>query len=119
MSDPTISRWKRLFGLDGTGAKRAVEANPRTTSRYHAISIAVGRATCREVEALIGARFLAGEAPRLPLRGCSINECRCRYVHHADRRSEGDRRLRDLWRMGTVHAGEDRRNSSGRRKRDA
>lgn len=119
MSDPKISRWKRFFGLGGSDSKPPVSSIPRAKHKHHAVSIAVGRATCRNVESLIGARFLAGEAPSLPLKGCNINECRCHYVHHADRRTDGDRRVRDLWGMGTVHAGDDRRQHTGRRKRDS
>lgn len=92
----------------------------RTTPRnpFHAVSIAVGRETCRQVEALIGTRFLARDAPKLPLKNCDNPACRCRYVHHDDRRVEDDRRLRDLWRLGKVNAGDDRRRAKGRRAAD-
>ena len=90
----------------------------RIESSYHAVSLSIGRECCRKVEALIGTRFLATEAPKLPLAGCTARTCSCRYVHHADRRSEADRRLRDLWKLGVVNAGEERRKAHGRRVRE-
>ena len=41
---------------------------------------------------MTGRRFLSAAAPRLPLAGCDVLECACRFVHHQDRRSGSDRR---------------------------
>jgi hypothetical protein len=38
------------------------------------------------------ARFLSGEAPPLPLPGCTAPRCLCRYAHYEDRRAR-DRRV--------------------------
>ncbi len=117
MNDADQPSWlRRLFG--GTRTAPAPQPETRSRGRFHAVSIAVGRTTCRNVEALIGTRFLSGEAPKLPLQGCDSGDCRCRYIHHTDRRTEDDRRLRDIWRMGKVNAGDDRRRKSGRRRTD-
>ncbi len=117
MSNAEKPSWLRRL-LGGERAAPPPDPKPRARGRFHAVSIAVGRTTCRNVEALIGTRFLGSEAPKLPLRGCDSSDCRCRYIHHTDRRAEDDRRLRDIWRMGKVNAGEDRRRKSGRRRTD-
>lgn len=37
-------------------------------------------------------RFLSTAAPKLPLAECNVLECKCRFVHHKDRRASKDRR---------------------------
>ena len=37
-------------------------------------------------------RYLSGAAPKLPLPNCTNLECKCRFVHHKDRREGEDRR---------------------------
>jgi hypothetical protein len=121
MSNTGKPSWlRRLLGREPASqpASQPAEPRPQPRSRFHAVSIAVGRTTCRQVEALIGTRFLGSDAPKLPLSGCDSGDCRCRYIHHTDRRKEDDRRLRDIWKMGKVNAGEDRRRKSGRRGSD-
>jgi hypothetical protein len=68
---------------------------------------------------LLGTRFLSKEAPRLPLKGCSIgSDCRCSYQHHEDRRVLS-RRVPDLWNPGhTRYVREERRRERGRRSVD-
>lgn len=62
--------------------------NPRS---FHAVTIVPARPACKLVRRHIQTRYLTTEAPRLPLSGCHIEQCRCRYMHHEDRRVE-DRR---------------------------
>jgi hypothetical protein len=52
----------------------------------------------------------------LPLKDCTQSTCHCRYVHHSDRRSSGDRRMR----IHNPHAHKmaDRRTGNGRRLND-
>lgn len=59
---------------------------------YHAVSIKFPENACFPAKALHGRRFLASAAPSLPLRDCDASECRCRFVHHQDRRGGKDRR---------------------------
>lgn len=61
-------------------------------SRYHAVSIRFDANACAAAKALAGSRFLAAEAPTLPLANCDAHSCQCRFVHHHDRRSGKDRR---------------------------
>jgi hypothetical protein len=68
-------------------------AQPRPVSnRFHAVTIRFGQDACPAVQALAKNRFLAKEAPRLPLDECTVADCQCEYKHHDDRRDEEDRR---------------------------
>jgi len=40
-----------------------------------------------------GHRYLAGQAPQLPLPGCDARNCGCRYERHGDRRAKDERRI--------------------------
>lgn len=59
---------------------------------YHAVSIKVGKRTCEAAKNMVGRRFLATAAPKLPLPGCTMMDCGCRFMHHQDRRAHRDRR---------------------------
>jgi hypothetical protein len=61
---------------------------PAPAGKWHAVSITPGEAACAAVASLRGVRFLAADAPRLPMSACSLpTRCRCVYRHHADRRA--------------------------------
>lgn len=80
-SSPDNRKWDRRTGF---GASHP----------FHAVSIEPAKACCAEAQAIGSQRFLSDEAPSLPLPKCGVQECGCRYVHHADRRSGArDRRL--------------------------
>jgi len=99
-------------------SRRPVQAH-RVTNPYHAVSIKAG-ASCRQTALRYGLhRYLAQEAPSIPLPTCDTKNCRCRYLHHEDRRDEDDRRQRDNWDPNSRLAqGGDRRGSHGRRVTD-
>lgn len=65
-----------------------------TTTRFHAVSIQTTTNGCEAAKSVEGKRFLSGSAPHLPLPECDAFVCKCRFVHHADRRSGVDRRGR-------------------------
>jgi len=65
----------------------------RRDSPYHAVSVAAGHPSCEAAKQLGTLRFLAGQAPSLPLAGCEVRPCECRYSHYADRRTGLDRRV--------------------------
>ncbi len=62
------------------------------SSPYHAVSLQYSSNACDAAKAMTGRRFLSTAAPRLPLPECDALECRCRFAHHADRRTGLDRR---------------------------
>ncbi|MDX1405445.1 MAG: hypothetical protein R3192_12945 [Woeseiaceae bacterium] len=65
-----------------------------TTSKFHAVSVQYAAGACDAARSIEGKRFLSSAAPRLPLPDCDARECKCRFMHHADRRSGVDRRGR-------------------------
>jgi len=91
----------------------------RVTNPYHAVSIDAGAGCLQTAKMYGGRRYLSHEAPAIPLPTCDSMNCRCRYVHHQDRRELNDRRHRDLWDLNSrVAKGADRRVSHGRRVTD-
>jgi len=61
---------------------------------FHAVSIMPAEGSCSAVNLIKIQRFLSEEAPGLPLADCGAVDCRCKYIHHADRRSGArDRRF--------------------------
>lgn len=75
-------------------ARMAGEQSLRIFNPYHAVSIAPCLMACDQVRPYMGKRYLSREAPPLPVPGCTNRQCRCRYQHHDDRRSD-ERRLRN------------------------
>lgn len=64
----------------------------KPAGQFHAVSIQFADSACDAAKNMEGRRFLAGAAPRIPLPGCDVLECKCRFVHHQDRRSGTERR---------------------------
>lgn len=65
---------------------------PDLKSPYRAVSINPAGPSCAAALELEGERFLIGETPQTPVQGCTSSNCRCKYIHHADRRSDQERR---------------------------
>ena len=59
---------------------------------YQAVSINYGGCACSAIKAIGDKRFLADQAPRVPLQECNAERCDCKYVRHDDRRLKEDRR---------------------------
>lgn len=70
-------------------AHKRAESKPQS---FRAVGIRVPAGACSAVREYTGKRFLGKEAPQLPVLGCSVAPCLCRYLHFADRRAE-DRRV--------------------------
>ena len=71
---------------------RRIARSPKDTAKYHAVSIKPGAYACRAANEVAGKRFLAAEAPSIPLPACDASECDCHFIHHNDRRTGKDRR---------------------------
>jgi hypothetical protein len=102
-------------------AQEAVSASKKKSihTAYHAVSIKFGKDACAAAKSLTGERFLASEAPQIPLPGCDAPACECRFTHHKDRRSGKDRRSpfgRGSIGGGTGRFDAERRQMSDRRK---
>jgi hypothetical protein len=104
-----------LYGrAKGTGATSA------HNHAYEAVSIHCYTDRCAAAEQVAGQRFLAREAPPLPLASCTSAKCHCVYMHHVDRRGGTDRRVIHPLREPVPSASgyQNRRNSRGRRASD-
>lgn len=67
---------------------------------------------CSQLRQLQGRTFPKARAPALPLKGCAVSHCHCRYHYLVERRSGQDRR-----REHRLVAGEsDRRSGEDRRQ---
>ena len=66
-------------------------------AKYQGVSVKTnGKYMCEAAFYLEGTRFLAHEAPSLPLHGCADSQkCRCVYKHFHDRRTGVVRRDSD------------------------
>jgi hypothetical protein len=96
-----------------SGTRGAQSGNP-----WHAVSVAPGVPACLAAAKVRGQRFLAAEAPRLPLPDCTLmTTCKCTYKHFADRRA-GTRRAADRGMLGR-YVGPERRAGRSRRAEDA
>jgi hypothetical protein len=115
-----LSSWfhRRQVQTQVQFAGRAVQ-NHRVTNPYHAVSIKAGPYCQRTAQEYGKRRYLSREAPPLPQPTCDTRNCSCRYLHHDDRRTGQDRRLRDVWDPASRQAkGGDRRQPGGRRVTD-
>lgn len=88
----------------------------RRDSPYHAVIVTAGHPSCEAAKQLGTLRFLTREAPSLPLTGCDVRPCECRYSHYADRRTGLDRRVAIGGKP--PHGLEERRLNHGRRAGD-
>ncbi|QUN06573.1 hypothetical protein KDN34_03710 [Shewanella yunxiaonensis] len=100
---------------------RARTAPPKA-SPFKAVSIECTGFPCKAAAQLSGKRFLPQDAPCLPLATCDNPDCKCRYMHHEDRRTPGTGRrihvglITDLY--GHNGEAERRKNPAGRRYMD-
>ena len=83
-------RPKRAAPDKRPAAKRPVVATD--TGEFHAVSIKITSGACAAARNLKGKRFLSSAAPRIPLPDCDVLDCKCRFLHHKDRRDGDDRR---------------------------
>jgi hypothetical protein len=74
--------------------RNAPKPEPRDkkpAGRFGAVAIRVRKGACDAARALEGQRFLAKDAPPLPLPQCTSAQCSCGFAKLSDRRTEGRR----------------------------
>jgi hypothetical protein len=82
---------------------------------WSAVRLVTQGDACARATALTHKRFLAREAPALPLRGCPLaTTCHCRYNHYVDRRT-GPRRNEEITGRRAKTATVERRAARDRR----
>src|SRR5580700_11653301 len=85
---------------------------------WSAVRIVTHGEACARATALQEKRFLAREAPALPLKGCTLaSACNCMYKHYVDRRT-GPRRDQEVTGRRVAKAPVERRSARGRRGSD-
>jgi len=91
---------------------------PNTAGDFRSVSVAPSIMCCTVAARAAGRSYLLGEAPRLPLQGCTTPaECSCKYRKKVDRR-EGDRRLFGPTATNRWFPGPDNRHCGSRRAMD-
>lgn len=100
-------------------ARSAVAEGEQADTRWRAVKVAPGLICCDAVSELSGQVFLSRLSPKLPMDECTVEECRCKYIHLEDRRNGGDRRVA----LGELDSylpfnQQERRKSEGRREAD-
>jgi hypothetical protein len=91
-----------------SGNRRPPAPRPKSAkadSAFHAVSIFYASNACESAKNMQGRRFLSSAAPKLPLPECNALECKCRFVHHKDRRKGADRRNPYLHQFGGGETG--------------
>jgi hypothetical protein len=91
----------------------------KPSTKWHAVTVVLHESSCAAAALCRYTRFLASQAPRLPLPNCPTPEtCPCTYRHYDDRR-KGPRRSADIGGgLASAKPDVNRRASSGRRTND-
>jgi hypothetical protein len=105
-------RWSRP-----SHTRHAPSRTARAPERFAAVEIRWRSGACEAARALEEQRFLASQAPALPLVGCTRTRCNCTFTKLSDRRTD-DRRWGHEGLSAAMFLDEDRRNRAGRRDTD-
>jgi hypothetical protein len=102
-----------------TGKTAAERPAAGRATGYPAVAVIPCSGACAAAVAVAGRRFLAAEAPLLPLRDCTLPAgCHCRYRKFPDRREEDAGRRSPPGSIGANwFRGQDQRHG-GRRRQD-
>jgi hypothetical protein len=85
--------------------------------RFAAVEIRRRSGACAAAHALAGQRFLANQAPALPLVGCTKTRCECAFAKLSDRRTD-DRRWGHEGQSAAMFLEAQRRTQADRRDTD-
>jgi hypothetical protein len=72
-------------------ATAAPQAPTKAGGRFGGVEIRTRNGACDAARELVGKRFLAKNAPPLPLPSCAAARCACSFTKLADRRTDGRR----------------------------
>ena len=112
--------WKKPFQVNPRkdSDRRGVQASHHV-GPWHAVSVTTEQFCCGAARGLLGRRYLAAEAPRLPLAECTVKDaCSCKYKHHEDRRGSPRRKEDKSGLPGRNPNGIERRTVQSRRQED-
>jgi hypothetical protein len=95
--------------------RRPLPSPTKAGGRFGGVEIRTRAGACAAARALEGQRFLAKNAPALPLRGCAASQCSCRFSKLSDRRTDG-RRLQQGGLTASLFLANNRRTKRDRRR---
>jgi len=110
-----------IVQLQNRAADKPTSQPGKKNNPFRAVSIRSGLTPCTAAQKLSGRRYFLNDAPALPLEGCDAANCECRFVRHADRREDYDRRtpLQRNFALIAERMASNRREQEGRRDADA
>ena len=104
-----------------TAPPAAASKTAKPTGKTVCLKVPDKSRACEFARVIVGKTFEPDAAPKLPLAGCGVIECRCKYEQVTDRRSKVRREKeerRDMIRFetksGRREVGGDRRKSNTR-----
>ena len=117
----TLSSNQGIHGLECgfnlTGESVTMAGAQRTS--WVAASIRPKQSSCAGAHVLKDKRFLAEDAPRLPIAGCPLGDaCPCVYLKYDDRRAGPRRESEHTGMRRYIEPSRERRVGSGRRQSD-
>jgi hypothetical protein len=95
-------------------ARSVAPREARAGGRFVSVEIRARSGACEAARALVGQRFLAKDAPALPLAACGAAQCSCGFAKLGDRRTD-IRRLLQGGLSASWFAAANRRNKRDRR----
>jgi hypothetical protein len=117
-----------LGGLAWYRSKRDSESTPApkiardSRTHFKAVEVCPGPVCCQAAMDSAGKRILLEHSPRMPLDKCDrIEDCKCTYINHRDRRAGDERRnpFGSLSQAAIISMQEaNQRSSTGRRTTD-
>lgn len=96
------------------GEQPVAPEKKKVARRFGAVEIHTRSGCCEAARSLEGQRFLAKQAPALPLPDCTAAQCSCKFGKLTDRRTE-DRRLEQGAISSSLFMASNRREKSERR----
>ena len=101
------------------GTRRARASSPppppaKAGGRFGGVEIRMRKGACSAARALEGKRFLAKNAPELPLSSCDAQRCACSFTKLSDRRTDA-RRFQQGGLTASLFQATNRRNKRDRR----
>ncbi len=91
-SDPGILARRTTPQKPAPSSPSATSERAKAVDNYQAVSIEIPKNSCVAVQRHRGRKFLASQAPALPVSGCGHANCCCRFIRYEDRREEENRR---------------------------
>lgn len=119
-ANPQPSLLQRLLGrLHGSQTPAQPVRAASKPRPFQAVAVFRGATACAMAHRFSEHRFLAKDAPSLPLSGCTLpHKCTCRFLKFNDRRESVQRRLMNVGFATQMFGGKERRLARGRRAND-